>query len=513
VALVAAGCATADDPSATPDAGDDANGDATACESATEVCNGEDDDCDGQTDEDIPALTCGTGTCMRSTPACVNGVVQTCTPGMVGTETCNGMDDDCDGTPDNVPMLTCGMGICATTAPGCSGGATGTCTPLPSMPEVCNNLDDNCDGTPDNKAMLTCGMGICAATAPACVGGVDGTCTPGTPQAEVCNNLDDNCDGTPDNKAPLSCGTGQCATMAPACVGGADGTCTPGSPVLEICSNGLDEDCNGSDLQPVSNTTCGTYAAMTTGTTNGDNTCSGADVVPAAQNDCNGTDGGGNDSMFAFGSDGTPARWTIRMTGVAGYDTVLHVHSSPACNSGDQLQCSDDFSGTNVSEVVVDGLPNGGGYYVVADSFNTTNNRTFALTMSGVFIDHDSCTSPAPIRGNGAFSYTTTGKTNNYTAPAGCSSLTPTASPDVVYRIVARTTGTITASTAGSAFDTLLWVSSTCGTGSIACNDDFNSTTQSQISWSATAGATYYLIVDGFSSSAAGNYVLTISGY
>jgi hypothetical protein len=59
----------------------------------------------------------------------------------------------------------------------------------------------------------------------------------------------------------------------------------------------------------------------------------------------------------------------------------------------------------------------------------------------------------------------------------------------------------------------LLWVSSTCGTGSITCNDDFNSTTQSQISWSATAGATYYLIVDGFSSSAAGNYVLTISGY
>ena len=468
LAVTVAGCATADDPHAAADASGDGNAsdaqdDATDCTAMTEECNGVDDDCDDVTDEDIAALNCGMGTCATTAPGCVNGVPGTCTPGVPATESCNSLDDDCNGTPDDKPMLMCGMGICA-------------------------------------------------AMAPACVLGAAGTCTPGTPLAETCNNLDDDCNGTPDDKPPLSCGTGQCAASAPACVSGANGTCTPGNPTLEICSNSLDEDCNGSDLQPVSNTVCTNFAGMTTGTTNGDNTCSGADIAPGVQNDCAGTEGAGNDSTFAFGSDGSPVAWTVRMTGPVGYDTLLHVHSSTGCSAGDQLACSDDFSGPNVSEVVVAGLPNGGGYYVVADSFNLTNNRTFALTLSGAFIDHDTCTTPAPIFGNGSFNGTTMSRANNYAAPAGCSSASPTASPDIVYRITARTSGTITASTAGSSFDTLLYVSAACGSGNIACNDDFTGTT-SQISWSAVAGTTYYLVVDGYNSSNYGSYILTLSGY
>ena len=45
----------------------------------------------------------------------------------------------------------------------------------------------------------------------------------------------------------------------------------------------------------------------------------------------------------------------------------------------------------------------------------------------------------APIVGNGAFNGTTMSRANNYAAPAGCSTATPTASPDIVYRITART--------------------------------------------------------------------------
>jgi hypothetical protein len=324
--------------------------------------------------------------------------------------------------------------------------------------------------------------------------------------------LDDDCNGTPDDKPALHCGVGQCAVTAPACVNGADGTCTPGTPTLEICSNGLDEDCNGSDLQPVSNTTCRAWSQMTTGTTNGDNTCSGADIVPTPQNDCLAGEGSGNDSVFAFGSDGSPVLWTVTMTGPAGYDTLLHVHSSTTCNGGDQLACSDDFNGINVSEVAVSGIPEGGGYYVVADSFNTNNNRTYTLSLSGVYINHDTCSSPAPIKGNGAFKYTTAGRANDYTAPASCSSFTPSASPDVVYSLTARTNGTITASTSGSSFDTMLYVGTTCGSAAIACNDDDTGQT-SKVTWSATAGTTYYLVVDGFNGAANGNYTLTISGY
>ena len=495
------------------DAADAAADAADAADCATESCNGEDDDCDGRSDEGLPDLTCGTGACAASAPACTNGSAGSCTPGQPGTEVCNNLDDDCDGTPDNPPMLACGMGICATMAPACVGGVDGTCTPGMPQLETCNNLDDNCNGTPDDLPPISCGMGQCAATAPACVGGAPGTCTPGMPQPETCNNLDDNCNGTPDDMPPLSCGVGQCASTAPACVGGAPGTCTPGTPILEICSNGLDEDCNGTDLTPVSNTTCPAWSQMTTGTTNGDNTCSGADYLPAVQNDCAAGDGAGNDSVFAFGSDGSPAQWTVRMTGPVGYDTLLHVHSSTGCGTSDQLACSDDFSGVNVSEVTVAGLPSGGGYYVVADSFGTTNNREFTLTLSGVSINHDTCATPAPIRGNGVFNGTTAGRANNYTAPAGCASAgTPSASPDIVYSIVARTNGTITASTSGSAFDTMLYVSTACGSATIACNDDFSGTT-SRVTWSATAGTTYYLVVDGFNAVANGNYELTINGY
>jgi len=68
--------------------------------SATEVCNGIDDNCDGRVD-DLPPLTCGTGACERTVPSCVGGVEQTCTPGTPTAEVCgDGLDNDCDGAVD-----------------------------------------------------------------------------------------------------------------------------------------------------------------------------------------------------------------------------------------------------------------------------------------------------------------------------------------------------------------------------------------------------------------------------
>lgn len=46
----------------------------------TEVCDGIDNDCDQQVDEDLGFITCGRGRCTRSVPACVGGVEQRCTP-------------------------------------------------------------------------------------------------------------------------------------------------------------------------------------------------------------------------------------------------------------------------------------------------------------------------------------------------------------------------------------------------------------------------------------------------
>jgi len=68
---------------------------------ALEICNGLDDNCSGQTDENLGTSTCGVGACQRTINACVGGVPQTCVPGTSSPETCNGIDDDCDGVIDN----------------------------------------------------------------------------------------------------------------------------------------------------------------------------------------------------------------------------------------------------------------------------------------------------------------------------------------------------------------------------------------------------------------------------
>ena len=76
----------------------------SGCSAATplaETCNGLDDDCDMQVDEDLGSTSCGTGECRRTYATCVNGRTQMCTPGVGGTEVCNERDDDCDGTDDN----------------------------------------------------------------------------------------------------------------------------------------------------------------------------------------------------------------------------------------------------------------------------------------------------------------------------------------------------------------------------------------------------------------------------
>ena len=63
----------------------------------------------------------------------------------------------------------------------------------------------------------------------------------------------------------------------------------------------------------------------------------------------------------------------------------------------------------------------------------------------------------------------------------------------------------------GSSFDTVLYVSTTCGNSAITCSDD-SCGTQSSVTWSTTAGTTYYLVVDGYNT-ASGTYTLNITGY
>ncbi|MDI7270092.1 MAG: MopE-related protein, partial [Myxococcota bacterium] len=88
-----------------------------ACVPTPEYCNGLDDDCDGITDEGFEcaaggAVACtticrstGVGTC---SDVCMLPPAAACTP---PAEVCNGIDDDCDGETDEGFDPFCG-GIC-----------------------------------------------------------------------------------------------------------------------------------------------------------------------------------------------------------------------------------------------------------------------------------------------------------------------------------------------------------------------------------------------------------------
>ena len=127
-----------------------------------ELCNGVDDDCDTEADEDWPELgtrcdgpdedTCENGEYVCSTD--MAGV--TCNEsGLSGRETCNGYDDDCDGqTDEDLGTYTCGFGVCMVTVDTCVDGQPQECVPGDPPEEretTCDDGEDNdCDALVDD---------------------------------------------------------------------------------------------------------------------------------------------------------------------------------------------------------------------------------------------------------------------------------------------------------------------------------------------------------------------------
>ena len=240
-----------------------------------EICDGADNDCDGATDEgfDLGTLCAeGQGECARpGTRICAadgQGTLCNVEPGTAVAEICNGRDDDCDGEVDNGfgvgPDCTVGLGICARQGQTVCAidGISTTCSASPGVPvlESCDGLDNDCDGVIDNGfpvgEVCTQGVGLCRGVGQfVCApDGVSATCNAerGDPQEETCNGLDDDCDGQVDNgfNAGLLCvvGTGACrATGVTQCtVDGAGVQCgaEAGNPAPERC-NAIDDDCDG----------------------------------------------------------------------------------------------------------------------------------------------------------------------------------------------------------------------------------------------------------------------------
>ncbi|MBP7682421.1 MAG: cadherin-like beta sandwich domain-containing protein [Deltaproteobacteria bacterium] len=92
---------------------------------AAEICNGLDDNCEGTFDESCTCemgttQACGTnvGACTFGTQSCTGTGWTPCSGVAPATEVCNGLDDDCDGEPDEFPIdLTSLTATCGALAP------------------------------------------------------------------------------------------------------------------------------------------------------------------------------------------------------------------------------------------------------------------------------------------------------------------------------------------------------------------------------------------------------------
>jgi hypothetical protein len=246
-----------------------------------ELCNGIDDNCNGQIDEGFFALhtpcTVGKGICENSGSFICSqdgkSLVCDATPGKPGEmELCgNGLDDDCNGEIDEgfeqrSQPCTVGKGACERTGKlVCTDDKLSLeCDAEPGTPgpaELCGNgVDDDCDGQVDEgfpMLGLACSVGVGECESDAiyvCSNDRLSVICPAVARQkhdEQCNGLDDDCDGVIDDnmaKEGTACNTGNPGVCGPGkwhCAGASGWVCNPtGVATTEICDH-MDNNCNG----------------------------------------------------------------------------------------------------------------------------------------------------------------------------------------------------------------------------------------------------------------------------
>ena len=266
----------------------------TAREPAAELCNGADDDCDGQTDEDFvdaggvyfgvdhcgacgqrcadkfdhaaevacdvsgeaPAcrlVSCAEGYLLFNGTTCVSEDATLCNPCGSDAE-CFGAGSRCLPTSPTDPRTFCGRDCSGLIGVAGECPASYSCNAAPGGTAQCQPLSASCDCTAANAGQVKAcaresALGTCFGQE-RCEPALGWTgCTAPEPAAEACNGRDDDCDGLVDEEQAVGAACtrtnafGACAGVT-LCAGEAGVVCTALEPAAEVC-NGVDDDCDG----------------------------------------------------------------------------------------------------------------------------------------------------------------------------------------------------------------------------------------------------------------------------